>query len=82
MVLDRAVDLEAAPPDGVDEARGVRGIDLYVDSDRDQLAELVRRVDTGDLEVTVARRVPLADLPTVHAEAAAGTLGGKVVVVP
>ena len=65
-----------------DEARGVRGIDLYVRSDADQLAELVARVDRGELLVDVAERVALHDLASVHARAAAGTLTGKVVVVP
>lgn len=65
-----------------DEARAVRGIDLYVRSDAHQLTELVARVDRGELVVDVAERVALRDLPTVHARAAAGTLAGKVVVVP
>lgn len=64
-----------------DEARGVRGIDLYVRSDADQLAELVARIDRGELVVDVAERVALADLAEVHARAGAGTLTGKVVVV-
>ncbi|CAM3657609.1 NADP-dependent oxidoreductase [Nocardioides zeicaulis] len=64
-----------------DEARGVRGIDLYVRSDADQLAGLVGRVDRGELVVDVAERVALADLPSVHARAATGGLAGKVVVV-
>ncbi|WP_134765322.1 NADP-dependent oxidoreductase [Nocardioides sp. 1609] len=64
-----------------DEARGVRGIDLYVRSDAAQLGELVARVDRGDLVVDVAERVALADLASVHARAAEGTLTGKVVVV-
>ena len=65
-----------------DEARGVRGIDLYVRSDADQLAELVARVDRGELAVDVAERVSMSDLAEVHARAAAGALGGKVVVTP
>ena len=65
-----------------DEARGVRGIDLYVRSDARQLTELVARVDRGELVVDVDERVALPDLASVHARAAAGTLTGKVVVVP
>ena len=65
-----------------DEARGVRGIDLYVRSDSQQLSELVARVDRGELVVDVAERVALPDLASVHDRAAAGTLPGKVVVVP
>lgn len=65
-----------------DEARGVRGIDLYVRSDAAQLAELVARVDRGELVIDVAEKVALTDLPSVHARAAAGKLAGKVVVLP
>ncbi|MEU2347736.1 NADP-dependent oxidoreductase [Modestobacter sp. NPDC049651] len=65
-----------------DEARGVRGIDLFVDSDADQLAKLVALVDRGELRVDVGERVPLTGLADVHARAAGGELPGKVVVVP
>ena len=65
-----------------DEARGVRGVDVYVRSDATQLAELSARVDRGELTVDVAERVPMAELGSVHARAADGTLAGKVVVLP
>ena len=64
-----------------DEQRGVRGIDLFVDSDAEQLSRLVALVDSGALRVDVAQRVPLAELPAVHAQAAKGELHGKVVIV-
>ena len=63
-----------------DEARSVRGIDLFVNSDAGQLAGLVQRVDRGELRVDVARRVPLSELAAVHAQAGSGELPGKVVV--
>ncbi|GAB7045519.1 NADP-dependent oxidoreductase [Catenuloplanes indicus] len=64
-----------------DEARGVHGVDLFVRSDADQLADLAARVGTGELRVHVAQRVALADLPALHARAGAGDLPGKTVVV-
>jgi NADPH:quinone reductase-like Zn-dependent oxidoreductase len=69
-------------PAPADEERGVRGIDLYVRSDAEQLSRLVALIDRGELRVDVAQRVPLVELPAVHAQAAAGTLAGKVVVLP
>ncbi|WP_086846000.1 NADP-dependent oxidoreductase [Amycolatopsis kentuckyensis] len=65
-----------------DEERGIRGIDLFVRSDAGQLAQLVAQVDRGELRIDVAERVPLADLPALHARAAGGGVHGKVVVVP
>jgi NADPH:quinone reductase-like Zn-dependent oxidoreductase len=65
-----------------DDARGVRTAGVFVRADRDQLAELVALVDRGELTVDVAQRVPLSELPAIHAQAAAGGLRGKVVAVP
>ncbi|MCA2211371.1 NADP-dependent oxidoreductase [Jidongwangia harbinensis] len=68
-------------PAPADDARGVTGINLFVRSDRDQLAGLVSDVDAGRLRIGIAERVPLADLAALHARAAAGTLpAGKVTV--
>lgn len=69
-------------PAPADEQRGVRAVDLFVRSDTTQLSELVARVDRGELTVDVAERVPLSELASVHARAAAGTVAGKVVVLP
>jgi NADPH:quinone reductase-like Zn-dependent oxidoreductase len=68
-------------PAPADEQRGVRGIDLFVRSDADQLSRLVALIDSGELRVNVAERVPLSELPAVHARANAGTLTGKVIIV-
>ncbi|MBF0815990.1 NADP-dependent oxidoreductase [Microbacterium paludicola] len=65
-----------------DEKRGVRAAGIYVRSDADQLSRLVSLVDGGELRVEVSRRVPLSQLPAIHAEAATGGLRGKVVAVP
>ncbi|MDX8148866.1 NADP-dependent oxidoreductase [Lentzea sp. BCCO 10_0061] len=67
-------------PAPTDEDRDVRGINLYVRSDAEQLAKLVALVDSGELRVDVAQRVPLAELREVHAQAATGEVRGKVVV--
>ncbi len=69
-------------PAPTDQARGIRGIDVYVRSDAGQLAELVSRVDKGELTVDVADRVALADLSSVHERAVQAGVVGKVVVIP
>jgi len=69
-------------PAPADEARGIRGINVYVRNDSKQLANLVTLVDRGELRVDIAERVPLAELPAIHARAATGALHGKVIVIP
>ncbi len=63
-----------------EESRGVRAATVFVLPDRERLAELVALVDAGQLTVEVTRRIPLAELPALHAEGAAGRIAGKVVV--
>ncbi|MEK6309894.1 MULTISPECIES: zinc-binding dehydrogenase [Curtobacterium] len=63
-----------------DDDRDVRAATVFVQPNRERLAELVRLVDAGDLLVEVTRRIPLAELPALHAEGAAGRIAGKVVV--
>jgi len=65
-----------------DEARDVRGIDLFVRIDAAQLAELAARVDRGELTIGIAERVPMTDLGSIHTRVADGTLTGKVVILP
>lgn len=65
-----------------DEERGVTSVVVFVRSDVAQLARLVELVDGGELRVEVAQRVALSELVSIHEQANAGTLRGKVVVVP
>lgn len=65
-----------------DESRGVRAATVFVLPNRERLTELVALVDDGALTVEVTRRIPLADLPALHAEGAAGRIAGKVIVLP
>jgi NADPH:quinone reductase-like Zn-dependent oxidoreductase len=69
-------------PTPADDERGVRAVGVFVRSDAEQLSRLAELVDRGELRVDVAERVPLSELPGVHAGAAAGQLPGKVVVLP
>jgi NADPH:quinone reductase-like Zn-dependent oxidoreductase len=65
-----------------DEARQVRAATVFVLRNRDRLSTLVSLVDEGSLTVEVTRRIPLTELPALHAEAAAGRIAGKVIVLP
>jgi NADPH:quinone reductase-like Zn-dependent oxidoreductase len=65
-----------------DEARGVRAADVFVEAKIDELNRLVALVDSGELSVDVAQRVPLSELPAIHAKAAAGEVHGKIVAIP
>jgi len=68
-------------PTPSDESRGVRAAGVYVKADAAELSQLVALVDSGELTVDIAERVPLSELPAIHARAAAGELRGKVVAV-
>lgn len=65
-----------------DDARGVRAATVFVQPNRERLVELVALVDAGALTVEVTRRIALDELPALHAEAAAGRISGKVIVLP
>jgi NADPH:quinone reductase-like Zn-dependent oxidoreductase len=65
-----------------DAGRGVRSATVFVVSDRDRLAQLAALIDDRALQVEVTRRIPLAELPALHAEAARGPVVGKVIVLP
>ena len=69
-------------PDLDDAGRGIRVVSVFARSDAAQLAELVARVNAGDLKIDVAGRQPLTDLPAVHDEAVVGRLPGKIVLIP
>jgi len=65
-----------------DDKRGVRAAGVFVEPKTDELAQLVALVDSGELTVDIARRVPLSELPAIHAKAATGDVHGKFVAVP
>jgi NADPH:quinone reductase-like Zn-dependent oxidoreductase len=65
-----------------DEARRVRAATVFVLPNRERLSTLVSLVDDGALTVQVTRRIPLSELPALHAEAAEGRIAGKVIVLP
>lgn len=82
LVADGGAFISITGPVPEDVPRGIHAEWIFVRSDAAQLAELVTRVDAGELKIDVAERLPLADLATVHDRAAAGELAGKTVLVP
>jgi NADPH:quinone reductase-like Zn-dependent oxidoreductase len=83
LVKPRGVVVNTIPtiPTPSDEARNVRAVGVFVRSDAKQLSQLTALIDSGELRVDVAERVPLAELARVHAKGDAGEVSGKVVVV-
>jgi NADPH:quinone reductase-like Zn-dependent oxidoreductase len=69
-----------ATPD--DKTRGVTAVTVFVQPNRERLAQLVSLVDEGELTVEVTRRIPLTELQALHAEAAAGGIVGKTIILP
>jgi NADPH:quinone reductase-like Zn-dependent oxidoreductase len=65
-----------------DDQRGVRGALIFARTNVERLSQLVSLVDAGELRVDVAERVSLSELPAIHERASAGTLRGKVIVIP
>jgi NADPH:quinone reductase-like Zn-dependent oxidoreductase len=82
LVADGGAFVSTTTPGPEDAGRGVRTVRFFLRSDAAKLAELVARVDAGDLEINVAERRPLTDLAAVHDQAAAGRLAGKTVLTP
>jgi NADPH:quinone reductase-like Zn-dependent oxidoreductase len=83
-VRDGGVVVSTTPtvPTPGDEQRNVRATTIFLHPDADVLSHLVGLVDSGDLHVEIARRVPLSELPAIHQQADAGEIHGKVVAVP
>ncbi|MFI0354304.1 NADP-dependent oxidoreductase [Actinomadura sp. 9N407] len=82
LVTDGGVFVSTTTPGPDDAGRGVRTERVFVRSDATRLAELVARVDAGELRIDVAERRPISDLAAVHDEAATGRLAGKTVLTP
>jgi NADPH:quinone reductase-like Zn-dependent oxidoreductase len=82
LVADGGIFVSTTFPEFDDAGRGVRVVAVSAHSDAAQLAELVARVDAGELAIDVAQQRPLTDLAAVHDEAAAGQLPGKTVLIP
>jgi NADPH:quinone reductase-like Zn-dependent oxidoreductase len=79
LVKPGGVVVTTASPAPEDTERKVRTIQMYVRSDAAQLAEIVRRIDAGEITVDVSGRYPIAEAKQVQELGAAGKLRGKVI---
>lgn len=82
LVRDGGTLLSTTTPPPENPGRRVRTARVFVRGDARQLADLVGRVDAGTLRIDIADRRPLADLASVHEDAAAGRLRGKTILIP
>lgn len=82
LVRDGGTLLSTTTPPPENPGRQVRTARVFVHSDARQLADLVDRVDAGTLRIDIADRRPLADLASVHEDAATGRLRGKTILIP
>jgi NADPH:quinone reductase-like Zn-dependent oxidoreductase len=81
LLRDGGVLVNTVPTITPDEVPGTRALTLFVRSDAIQLGQLLALIDSGELHVEIAERLPLSELPAVHARSDAGELSGKVVLV-
>jgi NADPH:quinone reductase-like Zn-dependent oxidoreductase len=82
LVRPGGVLITTASPAQADPDRKVRTISMRVRSDASQLADIVARVDTGDVKVDVSATYRLSEIARVHELGAAGQFRGKVLLVP
>lgn len=82
LVTDGGAFVSTTTPGPEQPGRGIRTVRVFARSDAAQLAQLVARVDAGELRIDVAQRRPLRELAAVHDESQAGRLAGKTVLIP
>ncbi|UXA08483.1 NADP-dependent oxidoreductase [Mycobacterium sp. SMC-2] len=82
LVADGGIHIGTMTSGPEDPTRQVRAQRMFVRSDAAQLAEIVSRVDAGQLLIDVADRRPLTDAATVHDDSDANRLPGKTILVP
>lgn len=82
LVADGGAFVSTTAPGPEQPGRGIRTVRVFVRSDAAQLAQLVARVDAGDLRIDVGQRRALRELAAVHDESETGRLAGKTVLIP
>jgi NADPH:quinone reductase-like Zn-dependent oxidoreductase len=82
LVKPGGVLITTGSPAQPDPDRHVRAENMALRSDTDQLAQIVARIDNGQLRVDISASYPLSQTATVHERGEAGELRGKVLLIP
>ena len=82
LIRDGGAIVTTATPAAGDADRGVRGIGMRLRTDAEQLGNLAKLVDAGELRVEISASYPLSQAAEVHELSAAGRIRGKVVLTP
>lgn len=82
LIRTGGVIVTTATPAAGDPGRDVRAVGMQLRTDADQLANLSKMVDAGELRVEVSAVYPLSEAATAHELSAAGRIRGKVLLTP
>jgi NADPH:quinone reductase-like Zn-dependent oxidoreductase len=74
--------VSATPPGGEFPDRAQRVVFFSVRSDTTQLSHIVDHVDSGDLQLDISARRPLADTAQLHQQSEDGALRGRTLLIP
>jgi len=78
LIRDGGAIVTTATPAAGDPDRGVRAVGMQLRTDADQLGNLAKLVDAGELGVEIGASYPLSQAAAVHELSAAGQIRGKV----
>ena len=82
LIRDGGVIVTTAAPAAGDADRGVRAVAVQMRIDTDQLGNLAKLVDAGELGVEISASYPLSQAAAVHELSAGGGIRGKVLLFP
>ena len=82
LIRDGGVIVTTATPAAGDAGRGVRAVSMQLRTDADQLGNIAKLVDAGELRVEISASYPLSQAAEVHELSAAGRIRGKVLLTP
>jgi NADPH:quinone reductase-like Zn-dependent oxidoreductase len=82
LIRNGGVIVSTATPAAGDPERAVRAVAMQMRIDTDQLGNLAKLVDAGELGVEISASYPLAQATAVHELNASGGIRGKVLLVP